>query len=505
MSTPLRDNVEIHSSIPRTRSESILRRTPGACHYVLGLLGLALLTACASAPATSLPTSTAAPAATAFIVPTDTPRPATPLPPSATPEPTHTAQPQWTATATDTPASTPTLRMTSTSTLESQPASTTPATAPTAVATTSVPAAAAPPNPPPSAVDATLSPPPEGGSCGKYPCADDIAGWVQRLQVPPGFTARHVVRVDGHPTSITYDPAGRLVVATMEGNILAYDAAGHATTIASGFHLPIGVAYRPGSSDLYVASRTFPRDAVPNEGKVTVVHADGSQQDIVTGLPCCYTSDMHQPNSLAFGPDGKVYLSIGARADHGEAPGQPDVAGELHPLEAGILRFNPDGSGLEKYASGLRNPYDLTFDARGQLFATDNSPDFGPPDRLLRIAAGGHYGYPYYANCDQCPPLPAGVRITPPYATFIPHAAATGLAAYQGSQFPANYRNNLFVTLWSAFTGAQKVVRIQTSPFRMSDFVLGLANPIDVAVTPGGGLAVADWVTGNVFEISYAP
>jgi glucose/arabinose dehydrogenase len=254
-----------------------------------------------------------------------------------------------------------------------------------------------------------------------------------------------------------------------------------------------------------VASRTFPRDAVPNEGKVTLVRADGSQQDIVTGLPCCYTADMHQPNSLAFGPDGKVYLSIGARADHGEAPGQPAEPGELHPLEAGILRFSPDGSGLEKYASGLRNPYDLTFDAHGQLFATDNSPDFGPPDRLLRIVAGGHYGYPYYANCGLCPPKPADLSITPPYATFIPHAAVTGLAAYNGSQFPANYRNNLFVTLWSAFTGAQKVVRIQMSPFKMSDFVLGVANPIDVAITPNGGLAVADWVTGNVFEISYTP
>ena len=368
-----------------------------------------------------------------------------------------------------------------------------------------MPASAAPPNPPPSVVNATLSPPPEGGSCGKYPCADDIDGWVQRLRVPPGFAVRHVARADGHPTSITYDPTGRLIVATMEGSILAYDTSGHAATIASGFHLPIGLAYRPGSTDLYVASRTFPREAVPNEGKVTLVHADGSQQDIVTGLPCCYTSDMHQPDSLAFGPDGKVYLSIGARADHGETPGQPDVPGELQPLEAGILRFNPDGSDLEKYASGLRNPYDLTFDARGQLFATDNSPDFGPPDRLLRIVPGSHYGYPYYANCQQCPPVPAGIKITPPYATFIPHAAATGITAYNGSRFPADYRNNLFVTLWSAFTGAQKVVRIQTSPFKMSDFVLGLADPIDVAVTPSGGLAVADWATGNVFEIRLRP
>lgn len=369
-------------------------------------------------------------------------------------------------------------------------------------ATSHAPVVTPPPKPP--AANATLAPTPAKGSCGPYPCADDIAGWEARLRVPPGFSGRHLVTVNGHPTSLTYAPDGRLVVATMEGTIFAYDAAGHAAVIASGFHLPIGLAYRPGTSDLYVASRTFPRDAFPNEGKVTIVRADGSQQDIVTGLPCCYTSDMHQPNSLAFGPDGKVYLSIGALSDHGEQRGQPDVFGEIQPLEAGILRFNADGSGVERYAAGLRNPYDLAFDAAGRLYATDNGPDFGAPDRLVRVVQGAHYGFPYYADCALCPPAPADLQITPPLATFISHGAATGITAYTGNQFPADYADNLFVTLWSSFPGAQKVLRIQLSPFRMSDFVLGLADPIDVAVAPDGALVVADWATGHVFKISYA-
>jgi glucose/arabinose dehydrogenase len=323
--------------------------------------------------------------------------------------------------------------------------------------------------------------------------------------VPPGFNVKYLVTVNGHPTSVTYAPDGHLVAATMEGAIFAFDNSGSVSTIASGFHLPIGLAYRPGTTDLYIASRTFSPDAVPNEGKVTIVHADGTKLDIVTGLPCCYTIQEHQPNSLAFGPDGKVYLSIGARADHGEIPGHPDQSATLTPYEAGILRFNPDGSQLERYADGLRNPYDLTFDATGALFATDNGPDFGPPDRLHRIVQGGHYGYPYYAGCGVCPPAPSDLRITPPIATFPPHAAVTGIVAYTARQFPADYDNNLFVTLWSAFPGAQKVVRVKTSPVEVSDFATGLASPVDVTIAPDGSLVVADWATGNVYKISYTP
>jgi YD repeat-containing protein len=360
-------------------------------------------------------------------------------------------------------------------------------------------------NPPPSSINATLVSPPASGSCGKYPCNDDIAGWEARIHLQPGFNAKHIATVSGHPTSITYDPNGQLVASTMEGSIYRFDAAGGSTIIASGFHLPIGLAYRPGTFDLYVASRSFPADAVPNEGKVTIVHPDGSKDDIVTALPCCYTAQEHQPDSIAFGPDGKVYLSIGARGDHGEVPGQPDVPATLTPLEAGILRFNPDGSNVERYATGLRNPYDLVFDANGNLYATDNSPDFGPPDRLQRIVQGGYYGYPYYAGCGVCAPAPADLNITPPFATFIPHGAVTGITAYLAHQFPVDYFNNLFVTLWSAFPGAQKIVRIQLSPFKISDFALGLADPVDVTVSPEGALVVADWATGHIFKISYAP
>ncbi len=342
------------------------------------------------------------------------------------------------------------------------------------------------------------TPTPFAEYCGDYPCNDDIGGWLARIELPPGFVASHRAQLPGgdRPTSLTFGPDGRLFAASMEGNIYAFDSPGEPSVYAQGFHLPIGLAFRPGSSDLYVAARTFPSTQQSNAGKVTIVRPDGTQIDIVTGLPCCYTTDMHQPNSIVFGPDGKVYLSIGAMSDHLE----PAAA-----LEAAILRFDPDGENLERYARGLRNPYDLAFDAKGRLFVTDNGADYGGPELLYHVEEGAHFLFPYYPDCGFCPQPPSQLDITAPMATFIPHGAITGITTYTHTAFPKKYYNNLFVALWSAFPGAQKIVRVQTFPTESTDFMLGLAAPIDVAQTPSGGLAVADWATSHIFEVIFQP
>ena len=332
--------------------------------------------------------------------------------------------------------------------------------------------------------------------CGDYPCKEDIGGWLERIELPLNFLVSHRAQLpnEERPTSLTYGPEGRLFASSMEGNIYAFDSGGESTLYAQGFHLPIGLAFRPGSSVLYVAARSFPPAHRPNSGKVTIVRPDRTQTDIVTGLPCCYTTEMHQPNSLAFGPDGKVYLSIGAMSDHLE----PSTA-----LEAAVLRFDPDGGSLERFAGGLRNPYDLSFDADGRLFVTDNGPDYGGPELLYYVEQGAQLRFPYYHDCDFCPQAPPGVEITDPIATFIPHGAITGITTYTYNTFPDQYYNSLFVALWSAFPGAQKIVHVQTFPTKTTDFMLGLAAPIDVTQTPSGGLVVADWATGHIFEVSF--
>jgi glucose/arabinose dehydrogenase len=150
----------------------------------------------------------------------------------------------------------------------------------------------------------------------------------------------------------------------------------------------------------------------------------------------------------------------------------------------------------------LRNPYDLSFDADGRLFVTDNGPDYGGPELLYHAEENAQFLFPYYPDCDFCPQTPSNLDITEPIATFVPHGAIAGITSYTHTAFPEQYYNSLFVALWSAFPDAQKIVHVQTYPTQTTDFLLGLAAPIDVIQTPSGGIAVADWATGHIFQVS---
>jgi len=306
-------------------------------------------------------------------------------------------------------------------------------------------------------------------------------------------------RVEGQPTSIAFSPVdGQLYIAIQAGTIYKMDSVGGISTYAGGYTVPTGIAFRPGTNQLYVSSRVRDEN-VGGESQVSIVN----RGQLIGGLPCCYTY-FHAANGIAFGPDGFGYVGVGGRADHGEILDGPNAGqqDELHPLEASILRFNPDTGEVSVYATGFRNPYDIAWDSNGQLWATDNTPDFDPPERLHRVVPGGLHGYPYY-DCDVCFSPPPGVTVMPPLATFTPSASPTGVAVYNGSQFPG-YNNAIFVALWSSFVGAQKIMHIgaggSSAPV---NFATGFAAPIDVVTGPDGSLYVADWATGIIFQISY--
>jgi glucose/arabinose dehydrogenase len=212
---------------------------------------------------------------------------------------------------------------------------------------------------------------------------------------------------------------------------------------------------------------------------------------------------MHSANGIAFGPDGYGYVAVGARADHGEILGGPNDGeqDELHPFEASILRFSPDGTQVEVYARGLRNSFDIAWDAKGRLFAADNMPDFGPPEEFNLVEPGGEHGYPWY-DCDACFPAPDDLSLVPPIHTFVAHSAPTGVTAYLDDDFPG-YFDSLFVTLWSAFPEAQRIVWFGPGGVETTTFATGFAAPIDLTVGPDGALYVADWATGIIFRIAY--
>lgn len=334
-----------------------------------------------------------------------------------------------------------------------------------------------------------------------------MAAWEARIRVLPDFKATYFAHIDDFPTSITFGLDGTLYVAAMSGTIYTIGGDGQASTYYEGLTAPTGLAFHPASGALYVSSRLDPAN-VDGEGQVAAIK-NGELTQIVGGLPCCYAG-MHGPNGIAFGPDGFGYVGVGGRSDHGEILVGPNEGkqSEQHPLEASILRFSPDGDVVEAYARGFRNPYDIAWDAEGRLFATDNGRDGdveagdNPPDEFHLVTPGGEHGYPWY-DCPVCFAAPAEIEVIPPLYELIPHGAAAGITTYQGEEFPGYY-NNIFLVLWSAFEGAQKVMRFGPGGQGNSDFATGFAAPIDIVEGPDGSLYVADFATGIIFRISYA-
>jgi glucose/arabinose dehydrogenase len=424
--------------------------------------------------------------------------------------PTPTLTPSFTPTLTPTPTLTATLTLTPTRTLTP---TLTPSPTPTIPLWTLTPASAL--NGPPPI---TVAPAPFSGgigwSCDDFPCEDDIAGFLKRIRVPDGFTLEHVGQFPGQPMQITYGPDGRLYATVLEngtrsGAVYAMDTSGTAVRYTGTLTSPFGLAFQPGTDVLYVTARM----TISSGGSLWRVLPGGETIPVLDDLPCCFSLIDNQPNGIVFGPDGYLYLGIGALTDHGESQRpQNQPYASILPTEAAILRIQPHTGAVETYASGIRNPVDLAFDPRGQLYATDTGLLTGPGDRLLQVLRGGNYGWPYYRSrgCDFCPPTPAGLAAPPDWVSFPDFSLPRGLTAYDGSQFPANLFGSLFVALWNGTRDAQRIVRIDPTDPRIGTpeyvpepFVTGLIRPVDVAVAPDGSLVVADFIYGHIWRVRY--
>jgi glucose/arabinose dehydrogenase len=313
--------------------------------------------------------------------------------PVFTATPTRTPTDTLTPTATFTP--TPTLTLTPT---ETQTPTLTPSPSPTIPLYTLTPPSAS------GAPDSFIHPTadfttPEGWACADFPCADDVEAMLQRIRVPQGYTVEHVGRFPGQPQQITYGPDRRLYATILEngtrsGAVYVMNPDGTSERYSGTLIAPLGLAFQPGTSDLYVSSRLelgADANATGTNGGLWKIDSSGSQELIIDDLPCCFQIVGGQPAGMVFGPDGYLYLAVGALTDHGE-PANPMVQSiaNFHPLEASILRIQPHTGETEIFAQGLREPFDLTFDSTGQFYATDSGTLEGPVDRILAVNEGQH-------------------------------------------------------------------------------------------------------------------
>lgn len=311
------------------------------------------------------------------------------------------------------------------------------------------------------------------------------------VNVSPGFTITQFIKEPvNNPTALAFGPDNNLYVANYNGDIWAISTRDKSSWLyASGFSVPVGLAWHDGL--LYVASH----------GKVSILYDKNSDhvadkvEDIITDLPA-RLYPWHANNGITFDSKGRLFFAVGATSNNSP---------EIHKYAASILSAQSDGSDLHVYATGVRNPYRLAFNSQGDLFATDNGPEGPEPvpgDELNQIIEGGNYGFPN----DFAFPPPGSDSIAP-IVVFPPHASADGLIFYQGSQFPPEYFDNAFVTLWNR----GEIYRIKLFKdkdghysARPSLFMKGLKNPLDMAVGPDGSLYVSDFSNNSViYRISF--
>jgi glucose/arabinose dehydrogenase len=280
--------------------------------------------------------------------------------------------------------------------------------------------------------------------------------------------------------------------------------------VASGLQMPVGVAYQDGKLYVSAVSRILRFDDIEQ-------HLDHPPAPVVVTdkLP---RDTHHGWKFIAFGPDGKLYVPTGAPCNICEPDSQ---------RYAQIARMNADGSGLEVFARGVRNS--VGFDWQPQtreLWFTENGRDLlgddAPPDELNHAPrAGMHFGYPFCHGGDIADPEFGGKRrcdeFTPPARKLGAHVASLGMRFYTGTQFPPEYRNQIFIAEHGSWNRSHKsgyrvtLVRLQgDKAVSYEPFATGWlqgesawGRPADVLVLPDGSLLVSDDSAGAIYRITY--
>ena len=339
---------------------------------------------------------------------------------------------------------------------------------------------------------------------------------IETIKLPPGFAISVYADNVRGARSMTLGEKGTIFVGTRtDGGGAVYaviPGAGRAAEvvkIASGLDTPNGVAFRDGA--LYVAelSRVLRFDAIESRLK------DPPKPVVVT---TAFPKDTHHGwKFIAFGPDGLLYVPVGAPCN---------ICSRPDPY-ASITRMKPDGTGFEVFARGIRNTVGFAWHPETkELWFTDNGRDLLgdelPPDELNRAPrADLHFGYPYchggtLADTDFGKQRPCSDFVAPE-RNLGPHVAALGMRFYTGAMFPADYQNQIFIAEHGSWNRSRKIgYRVMLVTLKdghaatYTPFATGWlqgespwGRPVDVLVLPDGSLLVSDDRAGALYRITY--
>jgi glucose/arabinose dehydrogenase len=342
--------------------------------------------------------------------------------------------------------------------------------------------------------------------------AQDRALPLEKIKLPPGFVIELWAEVP-NARKLALGKNGIVFAgSSSEGKVYAItESAGkrEVRTLAVGLTSPIGVAFKNGTLYVSAINRILSFDDIENRLN------EPGKPAVVTDI---YPSEKHHGGKfIAFGPDGLLYVAVGAPCNICEPP---------EPF-ASITRIKPDGTDFEIYAQGIRNTVGFDWHPETkELWFTDNGRDWmgdnQPPDELDRAPRKGmHFGYPYCHGGDIPDPKFGAKRdcsrTRPPEAKFEPHVAALGMRFYTGKMFPKEYQNNIFVAEHGSWNRRNKIgyriklVQLKNSKvIKQEVFAEGWleqenawGRPVDVLVMPDGALLVSDDYAGAIYRISY--
>jgi glucose/arabinose dehydrogenase len=284
--------------------------------------------------------------------------------------------------------------------------------------------------------------------------------------------------------------------------------ASRVVTLLSGLDVPHSVAYRAGY--LYVTQEDRLSRWRYDASAVTLT---GGQR-VISGIPA---GGRHVTRTVVFGPDGSIYISVGSSCN--ECVDASD--------RAVIMKYRPDGSGGQVYASGLRNAVGLAFQpGTGRLWSDDNGQDLLgdniPPDEIDLIKQGGNYGWPYcYGNGQRDLSVAASsgycAHTINPVVNLQAHSAPLGVTFYAAKLLPSRYRGGIFVAYHGSESRAvptgYKVVYIPingTHAGAPQDVVTGWlpaggaawGRPVGLLVAADGSLLISDDQQGVVYRLS---
>jgi len=348
--------------------------------------------------------------------------------------------------------------------------------------------------------------------------AGNMDATLADIKLPPGFKITVFAEVPKARSIVVGTPLTTIFIGSRHGTLHSLrdtnrdGVADEVKERASGLNVPNGLAYL--NSILYVGEQTqVSKWPVPAEFDTSLPIKP--LLPVFTELP---NEFLHGWRYMKFGPDGKLYVAVGAPCNICDVKG----------YEGTIIRMNPDGKNVEVVAKGVRNSVGMDFHPKtGVLFFTDNGADLMgddiPPDELnMATKIGQHYGFPYFGGKNvrltgyekKTPPA----DVVSPVIEFQAHSANLGIHFYRGSMFPAEYRNDAFVAQHGSWNRTSPVgyrimrIRFDSAGNAKSKEVFaegwlknGVASgrPVDINELPDGSLIVSDDYAGVIYRIAY--